>query len=115
MSVIIPGSYSHCCCGQAVAALAGFFRIKPEEILVAHDELDLPPGVAKLKQGGGHGGHNGLRDIIAQLGEYVRKQAYIETYSDTSSDSEYNFDSLSSHSSTMSSHDPIPRTFNFGQ
>ncbi len=53
--------------GQAVAALANFFRIKPEEILVAHDELDMPPGVCKLKQGGGHGGHNGLRDIIACL------------------------------------------------
>ncbi len=53
--------------GQSVAALANFFKIKPEEILVAHDELDMPPGVAKLKQGGGHGGHNGLRDIIAQL------------------------------------------------
>ncbi|MWV17806.1 aminoacyl-tRNA hydrolase [Pseudomonas sp. L-22-4S-12] len=54
--------------GQSVAALANFFRIPPEAILVAHDELDMPPGVAKLKQGGGHGGHNGLRDIIAQLG-----------------------------------------------
>ena len=53
--------------GQSVAALANFFRIKPEEILVAHDELDMPPGVSKLKQGGGHGGHNGLRDIIASL------------------------------------------------
>jgi len=54
--------------GQAVAALASFYRIAPEEILVAHDELDLPPGVVKCKKGGGHGGHNGLRDIIAQLG-----------------------------------------------
>ena len=54
--------------GQSVAALANFFRIPPEAILVAHDELDMPPGVAKLKLGGGHGGHNGLRDIIAQLG-----------------------------------------------
>ena len=54
--------------GQSVAALANFFRIPAEAILVAHDELDMPPGVAKLKQGGGHGGHNGLRDIIAQLG-----------------------------------------------
>ncbi|MBB2494501.1 aminoacyl-tRNA hydrolase [Aquipseudomonas ullengensis] len=54
--------------GQSVAALANFFRITPDAILVAHDELDMPPGVAKLKQGGGHGGHNGLRDIIAQLG-----------------------------------------------
>jgi PTH1 family peptidyl-tRNA hydrolase len=54
--------------GQSVAALANFFRISPEAMLVAHDELDMPPGVARLKQGGGHGGHNGLRDIIAQLG-----------------------------------------------
>ncbi len=54
--------------GQAVAALAGFYRIAPEEILVAHDELDLPPGTVKCKQGGGHGGHNGLRDIITSLG-----------------------------------------------
>ena len=54
--------------GKAVGALATFYRIKPEEILVIHDELDLPPGTAKLKQGGGHGGHNGLKDIVAQLG-----------------------------------------------
>lgn len=54
--------------GKAVGALANFYRIKPEEILVIHDELDLPAGIAKLKQGGGHGGHNGLKDIVAQLG-----------------------------------------------
>jgi PTH1 family peptidyl-tRNA hydrolase len=54
--------------GKSVAAMANFYRIKPEEILVAHDELDLPPGVAKFKLGGGHGGHNGLRDIISKLG-----------------------------------------------
>lgn len=54
--------------GKAVGALASFYRIKPEEILVIHDELDLPAGVAKLKQGGGHGGHNGLKDIVAQIG-----------------------------------------------
>jgi PTH1 family peptidyl-tRNA hydrolase len=54
--------------GQSVAALARFFKIAPEEILVAHDELDLPPGELKLKKGGGHAGHNGLRDIHAQLG-----------------------------------------------
>lgn len=54
--------------GQAVAALARFFKIAPHEILVAHDELDLPPGDARLKRGGGHAGHNGLRDIHAQLG-----------------------------------------------
>ncbi|MCZ2406614.1 MAG: aminoacyl-tRNA hydrolase [Burkholderiales bacterium 68-12] len=54
--------------GKAVAALARFFKIAPGEILVVHDELDLPPGQAKLKFGGGHAGHNGLRDIHAQLG-----------------------------------------------
>lgn len=54
--------------GKAVGALANFFHIKPEEILVAHDELDLPTGVVKLKQSGGHGGHNGLKDIITALG-----------------------------------------------
>ena len=54
--------------GQSVSALARFFKIAPDEILVAHDELDLPAGEAKLKFGGGHAGHNGLRDIHAQLG-----------------------------------------------
>jgi peptidyl-tRNA hydrolase, PTH1 family len=54
--------------GKAVAAMATFYRINPDEILVAHDELDLPPGVAKFKLGGGHGGHNGLKDIITKLG-----------------------------------------------
>ena len=54
--------------GKAVGALANFYRIKPEEILVLHDELDLPPGCVKLKLGGGHGGHNGLKDIVAALG-----------------------------------------------
>jgi PTH1 family peptidyl-tRNA hydrolase len=54
--------------GQAVASLANYFRILPEEILVAHDELDLPPGEIRLKRGGGHAGHNGLRDIMSALG-----------------------------------------------
>jgi peptidyl-tRNA hydrolase, PTH1 family len=54
--------------GKSVAALARFFKIEPAEILVAHDELDLPPGQVKLKQGGSHAGHNGLKDIHAQLG-----------------------------------------------
>lgn len=54
--------------GLAIKALADFFKIQPQQILVAHDELDLPPGTAKLKKGGGHGGHNGLRDTIAHLG-----------------------------------------------
>ncbi|TBU88343.1 aminoacyl-tRNA hydrolase [Stutzerimonas kirkiae] len=65
--LLIPTTYMNRS-GQAVAALANFFRIAPEAMLVAHDELDMPPGVARLKQGGGHGGHNGLRDIIARLG-----------------------------------------------
>ena len=51
--------------GQATSALATFFKITPEQMLVAHDELDMPPGTARLKVGGGHGGHNGLRDIVA--------------------------------------------------
>jgi PTH1 family peptidyl-tRNA hydrolase len=54
--------------GKSVAALARFYKIQPEEILVVHDELDFPPGQTKLKHGGSHGGHNGLRDIHAQLG-----------------------------------------------
>lgn len=54
--------------GQSVGALARFYRVTPENILVIHDELDLPPGTAKLKKGGGHGGHNGLKDIAAHLG-----------------------------------------------
>ena len=60
--------------GKSVAALARFFKIAPEEILVAHDELDLLPGHVKLKLGGSHAGHNGLKDIHAQLGsaEYWR-------------------------------------------
>ncbi|AKJ43844.1 aminoacyl-tRNA hydrolase [Pragia fontium] len=53
--------------GKSVLAMANFFRIAPEEILVAHDELDLPPGIAKLKLGGGNGGHNGLKDIANKL------------------------------------------------
>lgn len=59
--------------GQAAQAVAQFYKLKPEQLLVAHDELDLPPGEIKLKKGGGHGGHNGLRDISANLGaEYLR-------------------------------------------
>ncbi len=54
--------------GQAVSAISRFYKIEPEEILVAHDELDFPAGVAKFKRGGGHGGHNGLRDIVPALG-----------------------------------------------
>ena len=67
LRLLIPSTYMNLS-GKSVAALAKFFQILPEEILVAHDELDLPPGVAKFKKGGGHGGHNGLRDIISKMG-----------------------------------------------
>lgn len=65
--------------GQAVAAMANFYKIPADGILVVHDELDLPPGTLRLKRGGGHGGHNGLRDIIAQLGsrDFVRLRVGI--------------------------------------
>ncbi|HIF9343621.1 TPA: aminoacyl-tRNA hydrolase [Photobacterium damselae] len=67
LRLLIPTTFMNLS-GKSVAALAKFFQIQPEEILVAHDELDLPPGVAKFKKGGGHGGHNGLRDIISKMG-----------------------------------------------
>jgi len=54
--------------GLAVVSLASFYKIPPESILVAHDEIDLKAGTARLKCGGGHGGHNGLRDIVSHLG-----------------------------------------------
>lgn len=55
--------------GQSVGSVAGFYRIAPQSILVAHDELDFAPGVVRLKEGGGAGGHNGLRDLIARMGD----------------------------------------------
>lgn len=62
-----PGTYMNRS-GRAVAALAGFYRIAPAEVLVVHDELDLLPGTSKMKLGGGLAGHNGLKDIAASLG-----------------------------------------------
>lgn len=67
LRLLKPATYMNLS-GRAVAAVARFFDIDPEEILVAHDELDLSPGAVRLKQGGGHAGHNGLRDIQQQLG-----------------------------------------------
>jgi len=67
LRLLIPTTYMNRS-GQAVAAIAQFYKIDPESILVVHDELDLEPGVTRLKIGGGHGGHNGLRDIISSLG-----------------------------------------------
>jgi PTH1 family peptidyl-tRNA hydrolase len=65
--LLIPTTFMNLS-GKAVAAIAQFYKIEPESILVAHDELDIPPGDARLKIGGGHGGHNGLRDTIKCLG-----------------------------------------------
>lgn len=59
--------------GQSVSALAQFYKIPPENLLIAHDELDLPAGDMRLKLGGGHGGHNGLRDIHKPIGEAYRR------------------------------------------
>jgi PTH1 family peptidyl-tRNA hydrolase len=66
--------------GQSIQAVAKFYKIPPENILVAHDELDLPVGTVRLKKGGGHGGHNGLRDTIAALGskEFYRLRIGID-------------------------------------
>ena len=65
--------------GQAVAGLARYYKIHPEQIMVLHDELDLPPGTNRIKLAGGHGGHNGLRDIINHLGsrEFFRVRVGI--------------------------------------
>jgi peptidyl-tRNA hydrolase, PTH1 family len=64
--LLLPQSFMNLS-GQPVQMLAGFFKIKPDEILVVHDELDFPPGTAKVKQGGGIAGHNGLKDISQRL------------------------------------------------
>jgi PTH1 family peptidyl-tRNA hydrolase len=67
LRLLVPNTFMNRS-GQAVAAIANFYKIAPREILVAHDELDIPAGTARFKQGGGHGGHNGLRDIVKALG-----------------------------------------------
>src|SRR5712675_2340953 len=67
--LLLPQSFMNAN-GRAVQMLAGFFKIKPEEMLVVHDELDFAPGVARLKQGGGIAGHNGLKDISQRLGSH---------------------------------------------
>ena len=67
--LLLPQSFMNLS-GQPVQMLAGFFKIKPDEILVVHDELDFPPGTARLKQGGGIAGHNGLKDISQRLASH---------------------------------------------
>jgi PTH1 family peptidyl-tRNA hydrolase len=72
LMLLKPGTYMNRS-GQAVQALAAFYKLAPEQILIAHDELDLPVGTARLKLGGGHGGHNGLRSIHQHLGEHYAR------------------------------------------
>jgi peptidyl-tRNA hydrolase, PTH1 family len=67
--LLLPQSFMNAS-GRAVQMLAGFFKVKPEEILVVHDELDFAPGTARIKQGGGIAGHNGLRDISQRIGSH---------------------------------------------
>lgn len=67
LHLLVPTTYMNRS-GQSAKALADFFKIPPEQILIVHDELDLPPGAARFKHGGGHGGHNGLRDLVRHLG-----------------------------------------------
>lgn len=65
--LLVPATFMNLS-GKAVGAMANFYQISPESILIAHDELDLSPGTVRFKKGGGHGGHNGLRDSISCLG-----------------------------------------------
>jgi PTH1 family peptidyl-tRNA hydrolase len=69
LRLVLPQTYMNLS-GKSVGALARFYKMLPEEVLVVHDELDFPPGTAKLKLGGGVAGHNGLKDIAAQLGTH---------------------------------------------
>lgn len=62
-----PQSYMNCS-GQPIRGMLDYYRLRPSQLLVAHDEIDLSPGTVRLKEGGGHGGHNGLRDIIKHCG-----------------------------------------------
>lgn len=64
--LLIPTTYMNLS-GKAVQAVCQFYKISPEQVLIIHDELDIPPGTVKIKRGGGHGGHNGLKDIISKL------------------------------------------------
>lgn len=67
INLLLPQTFMNLS-GKAVLALARYYKIAADEILVVHDELDLVPGISRFKLGGGHGGHNGLKDIMAQLG-----------------------------------------------
>lgn len=65
--LLLPSTFMNCS-GQSVAPFCKFYQVSPESILIAHDELDMNPGIIRLKSGGGHGGHNGLRDIVPHIG-----------------------------------------------
>lgn len=85
--------------GQAVAKIAQYFTIPAEEILIVHDELDFAPGIIRLKQAGGHGGHNGLRDIIPNLGseKFYRLRVGIGHPGDRDQVSDYVLSNPSKH------------------
>jgi PTH1 family peptidyl-tRNA hydrolase len=70
IKLLIPTTFMNLS-GQSILALATFFKIPLDAILIAHDELDIPVGEARFKQGGGHGGHNGLRDLINKFGNHT--------------------------------------------
>lgn len=79
VKLLIPTTFMNLS-GKAIQAVANFYKIEPEKILIAHDELDIAPGTLKLKKGGGHGGHNGLRDTITKLGnqkDFIRLRVGI--------------------------------------
>ncbi|MFV1997081.1 MAG: aminoacyl-tRNA hydrolase [Acidiferrobacterales bacterium] len=76
VQVLMPSTFMNGS-GEAVARVSRFYKIAPENILVVHDEIDLPPGIVRLKSGGGHGGHNGLRDIINKIGSKDFKRLRI--------------------------------------
>jgi len=88
--LVLPQTFMNAS-GRAVQMLAGFFKIPAEEILVVHDELDFPPGTARIKQGGGISGHNGLRDISQRLGshDYWRLRLGVGRPSDKDSGADY--------------------------
>ena len=88
--LVLPQTFMNAS-GRAVQMLAGFFKIPAEEILVVHDELDFPPGAARLKQGGGIAGHNGLKDISQRLGthEYWRLRIGVGRPADADSGADH--------------------------
>jgi len=109
--LLIPTTYMNLS-GKAIAALCTFYKITPENILVCHDELDFPPGDIRLKKGGGHGGHNGLRDTISALGnhnEFLRLRIGIGHPGDAAQVADYVL-----KNPTKSEHKLIEQSFEHG-